>query len=821
MHLKLIMENKPEEIKSDYNSSSDDSSKNLLKKIDIKANGNKNDKYAYHSMIKDYLNKNVKDSQYATTIKENPDLLFEKMSVERLVYWESILYFTSSPLKKNDENEILFAPLEREDQNVIKNDSKRTRVRESILVPGFPRILEALLTYYCNLKQICYKQGLNEIFGPLLLLKYKFKNIKYTKLFDILEVFIDQYLPNYYYEKDLCSLNSSLSLFVILLKYHEPSVYNRFDTTEIVPQMYATNAIITLMSGKLKLNLVYELWEKIIKSKDPLIMHFILVAFYITHREMIINCDKSFLATLLTTITINSMEELNSVFDLALKLREFTPYSYRILANKIGFLKKNYKKIKETYKFYKPESIPAMPITPLEILTITNKSTEQCVDPSCRNCILNKNYIKDKNELFDWNEEQKIVEGVLNFEKNLNAHICEKCDMKIEKKMQYILLDLRILNYEEEDDDTEKTGFLPMMINVDQNELKSEDFNKITSNRFANERGNYHFYFLTSSTENFSLFESKYYTEKLSELDRKKMMFGLIKQRKIDKTLNLLEASKSLTWKEIYKLKEYDNFRNVLKTMQKENFPYVGYVYGGFNEVHDMSIRFGYELLFHNELNCILCKQKKDMNTSKKKNIKIDKEMDEKLKSEISESLWEHKKKIVYSKINEIYNGKKSNTYLCILLKYKNKEYINQKQKVLIILLSDEFSIEFFKFDSKKIYKEIHIKNDEKEEKKKKLEYYDLGKEDDDMDKETELSLFDKKNIKEVKSLNMDKKFRNIIKIVVLENKDKEKDKDKKKQEKQELNSYEIVLDFSSINDSKNFAKCFKSAVNNYRLKIK
>ena len=112
--------------------------------------------------------------------------------------------------------------------------------------------------------------------------------------------------------------------------------------------------------------------------------------------------------------------------------------------------------------------------------------------------------------------------------------------------------------------------------------------------------------------------------------------------------------------------------------------------------------------------------------------------------------------------------------------KYKNKEYKNDKQKVLIILLSDEFSNEFFKFDNKKVYKEINNKSDE-EEKKKKLEYYDLGKEDDDMDKETELSLFDKKNITEVKSLNMDKKFRNIIKIVVIENKDKEKDKKKQK----------------------------------------
>jgi hypothetical protein len=292
------------------------------------------------------------------------------------------------------------------------------------------------------------------------------------------------------------------------------------------------------------------------------------------------------------------------------------------------------------------------------------------------------------------------------------------------------------------------------------------------------------------------------------------MMFGLIKQRKIDKTLNLQDAQKNLTWKEIYKLKEYDNFRNVLKTMQKENFPYVGYVYGGFNEVHDMSIRYNYEILFHNELNCILCKEKKNI-IDKKKQAKIDKEMDEKLKNEISESLWEHKTKIVYSKINEIYSGRKNNTYLCILNKYKNKEYKNDKQKVLIILLSDEFSIEFFKFDNKKVYKEINNKSDE-EEKKKKLEYYDLGKEDDDMDKETELSLFDKKNITEVKSLNMDKKFRNIIKIVVIENKDKEKDK-----KKQESNSYEIVLDFSSINDSKHFAKCFKNAVNDFKEKIK
>ena len=797
------------------NSNSEDKKDNQNQ---IKIDPNLQSKINNYNKIKEFLSKNANDKSYSKIIKENPDSLFEKMNEQRIIIWESMLYNNSSPLRKNSDSEILYSPLDRPDQKVIKNDCRRTRVREGFLIPGYSKILEAILTYYCNTKKICYKQGLNEIFGSLILLKYKFKNMKLSKLFDIGEVFIDQYLPNYFYEKEIFSLQSSLSLFVILLKYHEPSVYNRFDSTEIMPQMYATNSIITLMSGKLKINIVYELWERIIQSNDPLMIHFILVAHFIKHREMIINCEKMYLATLITTISINSIEELNYIFDLAFKLREKTPYSYRILANKIGFLKKNNKYIKDTYEFYKPQSIPAMPIFPLEILSITNKFTEECVDPDCKNCILNKDYnnkSKKKDSIFQWEDdynELAVNDGFLKFERNMYNHICEKCDLKVEKNMQYILLDLRILNYGEEDDDTEKTGFLPMMINVDQEELKSEDFNKIITNRFIGERGNYHFIFLTSSTDTFSDFESKYYTDNVSELDRKKMMFGLIKQHKIDKKLNLEDAQKNLTWKEIYKLKEYDNFRITLKTNQKENFPYVGYVYGGFNEVHDMSIKYGYELLFHNENNCVLCLDKKG---SKKKIPKIEKEMEEKIKNEISESLWEHKTKIQYNKINEIYSGKNISSFLCILTKYKNKAYSNEKQKILIIILSEEFSIEFFKFESKKEYRELKIENEIKEKKKKISEYYDLGKEEeDDMNKETELALFNKIFINEVKSITMDKKSRNIIHIIIFENKDKNV-------KKQDSNNYEIIVDFSSINDAKSFFKCFKNAVNDFKEKNK
>ena len=813
-------ENNNQENKEKPNREESNKSVNSIKE----KNSETKEKINYFPIIKQYLTKNTEDQEYLLKIKEKPDSLFEKMDQTRLIIWETFLYNISSPGRKNSDTDILCAILEREDQTVIKNDCKRTRVRESILVPGFPKILEAFLTYYCTSKEIHYKQGLNEVFGPLILLKYKFKSLKFSKIYDIGEVFIDLFLPNYFYEKDLYSLNSSLALFLILLKYHEPSVYNRLDSTEIKPVMYATSSLTTLMTGKLKIDLVYELMEKIIKCQDPLIMHFILVALFIYQREMIINCDKTYLASLMAALTITNMGELNTVFDLALKLREQTPYSYRILVNKIGFLKKNNKNIKKTYELYQPQTLPAMPIIPLEIFNITNRTSVECVDPECKNC---KSYgINMENEYNDYNdlisEDNRISDGFLKFQENLDSHICEKCDMKIEKKFQNILLDLRILKYDEKDDDTEKTGFLPMMINVDQDELKSEDFSKIITNRFLVERGNYHFIFLTSSTDTFSEFESNFYMDNISELDKKKMMFGLIKQHKVDKELNLEDAQKNLTWKEIYKLKEYDNFRNTLKIMQKENFPYIGYVYGGFSEVHEESFKFNYELLFHNEENCFLCQEKKVKRTKKKRKSRKEKKLEEVIKSEISGNLWEHKTKIKYSKVNDIYKGQNINIHFCILNKYKNKNYENDKIKVLIILLFDEYLLEFYQFEKQKEYNDLEVGNDIKEKKRKTSEYYDLGKETEEEEKDTELILFEKISALDIVSLNSDKQFKNIVNLTVRERaKEKEKEKDKKKLKRPSINMFDMILDFSSINDSKLFVNSFKTIINNYKAKQK
>ena len=221
--------NKIDNLADNQNKNAKQISENFKRKEETKADANKQAQKNNLDKIKEYLNKNEEEQNYSKIINENPDSLFKNMNEQRLITWESILYIKSTPLRKHSDSEMLYTPLDRFDQKVIKNDSIRTRVRERVLIPGYSKILESALTYYCNSKNIYYKQGLNEIFGVLILLQYKFKNIKLSKLFDLAEVLIDQYLPNYFYEKEIYSLKSALGLFVVLLKYHEPTVFNKLD----------------------------------------------------------------------------------------------------------------------------------------------------------------------------------------------------------------------------------------------------------------------------------------------------------------------------------------------------------------------------------------------------------------------------------------------------------------------------------------------------------------------------------------------------------------------------------------------------------------
>ena len=776
--------NSPEKENENKNETNTNENKNIIK-----------DHKYYNQLVKTFMNINIKDQEYIDKIEKYPDKLFILIDQNIVSDWEQLLQNKKSNegIDNSLDSKIDSVERDTEFQVVIKNDCNRTRVRESIFVDNFKQTLENILTYYCKSKNIYYKQGLNEIFGPLLLMKYKYKELKLSTILSLGESFIDKFLPNYFYEKELYSLKSSLGLLLILIKYHEPSVYNRLDSMEIIPEMYATNWVMTYAFGKLKLDILYNLWDYIIRINDPLFLHFYFVAMIINRRELIINCEKHLLPTLMASLTIISNDELNIVVEKAKELRYQTPFSFRILANKLGFLVAKNKSVKEKFERYKPLSLPAMPIFPLEVLYITNGSEIECPDEECK--------ISKKMK----NNNKYGFEVVNKKEVSQQKYKCEKCDLKIEKKIKFFLLDLRILEYglNKEENESDKTGYLPLMINVNQDELKSEEINEIISKRYINERGLFHFIFLTTNTDAFLNFEEMFYKTNISEEDEKKIMFGLM-EKKTEKEFNF--DSKKITKKQIFKLKEYDNLRKILKSLKEQNYPYIGFVYGGFDLIHKKSIEYNAELLFHNEKTCILCNHKNNQKEKEKEKVNVKNEKEIKEKDELYNKLWEHKKRIKYEKLNEIYNLEVTPIYIGSLIKYKNKNLGSEKVQILVIVNSTNFIIEIYKFPKS----EIDLIS--------KKGYYGLGIGIEK--KETELILIEEIKITAVMGLNIEKKTKNIVNFTIIDkNKEIENNKKNKNKENNIINrpTFDIVIDFSSSHESKKFICHFKEMSIKYK----
>ena len=733
----------------------------------------------YMSEVKKYLNSEGLNKEYYDLIENNPDKIFTGINERLFSIWQSIIHIFEPTIIESDTEIIAHIP-DRKDQKVIINDAKRTRVRESKLYAGFQKILEMVLTFYCDTKKINYKQGLNEIFGALILMKYKIKELKLLNIFNFGEAFIDNFLPNYYYEPGIYSLKISQSLFVLLLKYHEPSVFNYLDSFDIPHEMYAANWLLTMRSSKLNLNVLYYFWDILIKINDPLYIHFILVAFIIYHRELLMNCDTNLLIKLMTGLTINSTQEVNGINKIALELRKNTPYSFRILANKLGFLKTNNQDIENIYEKYKPEQILTLPIYPNEILYENNKDEVICPDPECKN---NKSD-KKKNE-----ESQKA--------KNKN-HRCEKCDMHLTKDSSYVILDLRIFppSYFKNEDDYFKMGFVSGMMALDKEELESNDIDKVLASHLLQIRGKNHIILMTSKTDYFDEFEQKFYSDMTSENERKKMLAGIIETEKVEKKLSLSDA-KNLNLEEIYKLKEYDNYRKIINAMKNKNYPYVSYLEGGFEALHKECSNYNIELIGHDKSKCKLCKEKK----SEKKNSLISKIFNIKNKaSNVSNILWKNEKKITKEYLDMFFLNENNIVIFCSLHKYKNKTYHNKDYELLVAILFEKKTIEIYK---KEVRNENYIYEPKKPNDKKNSNYYNLGIKKDKNENDFELKLIEEIQYKDLLSVGYNHEFKKFIHIEV-------KNKDKSKNE----NSIIIELEFLSIFDSKNFMTTIKKLDN-------
>ena len=610
---------------------------------------------------------------YDNLIKENPNEIFTTITQEKIAEWENIL-LKYVPNKLNDDCQILIVNFDLSFQEQIKKDIERTKVRESILMSSFTQYLEFFLTYYCKEQNIFYKQGLNEIFAPFILLKYKIK-ISLSEIYNLIQGLINRFLPNYFYEKDtFYSLKSSLNVTTLLLKYHEPRVYNIFDNALISPEMYATNLLLTLMAHKLNLNIIYYLWHILITNNDILFIYYFIVAFLKYNSEQIINCDITIIPAIITKLTIDTIDELKEIIDIAFELRKNTPHSFRILVNHLQIYKMHSNELQKCYEIIKPESLITMPIFPKEIFYICYPNVK-CPDEYCDNI----------------NDDDNINKNIKN---NIN---CEFCKYYLTNKLNYIIIDLRILEFGTFEEENEKTGFLPQMIMLEQKELKDENLAENLTERFKKDKGLYHIILLTSKTNYFNDFEDDYY----KEIEHNNLNKYYQIQSKIEKKLNT-ELTKKINKKKKFKLKEYDNLKKTLICMLKSNYPYISFAYGGFNAIHELSFKYKISLLNHDP-NCDLCKKiKKNSNFFIKKikalfknnttkeiiessnndsnNINDSKNQESKNDDNIQKGERFH-----ISLFNKMIEESNYNANACLLIENHMKKYTKDNQIVLIL----------------------------------------------------------------------------------------------------------------------------------------
>jgi len=738
---------------------------NHINEIKISNEMNKNELKNGKNSVNEELNEN-----YLNIIDNNPEILFDIITPQKISLWLNKLYNFDLTIISSD-NKIYTTIPERRDQNVIKIDAKRTRYKEKKLILGFEKILELILTFYCNAKKIVYKQGLNEIFGALLLMKYKIKDLKLLNILNLGEALIDRFLSNYYYEKELNSLKFGIQLFSLLLKYHEPNIFYYLDKYEVPHELYVTNWILTFRAQRLNLDIYYYLLDNLIQIDDTLFINFILVALIKSKREILFSSEGKNLIKILANLTFNTKEELSNIIKMAFELRNLTPYSYRFLSNNMGLYQNN--KLYDNnniYEIFELNFIPTMPIYPIEILYKKYDHSDKiiCPDKKCPNNKMNNKVT------INW-EKGKIYSS-----NNINNYSCEKCDLKIEKNMNYIILDLRLYEPSQfkKEDDFFKMGIISGAFEINKEDLLSGDIDKLLSNRLLSIRGEHHIILMTSRTDYFGEFEEKYYSDKMTEEEKAKKLLGIISEGKTEKVLNLEEFEKELDIEELYKLKEYDNFRKILISMKDKNFPYVSYLEGGFEAFHQECLNYKIELVEHDAKICKLCKNKK----SKIKDGKLNKKHFDK---NISETFWKNKF-ISMNELNVLLSNEKNVILICSIRKFKTKYYFNEESEIFILFLFDKNFIEIY--------------NKEKERSNKNSNYYNLGTNMQN-NKEIILRHFYSIPFKEIKNIKPDKNSKNAV-FLELFNKE------------HKSNSFEIEFEFHSKEDITTFKTLIKKIKN-------
>lgn len=484
---------------------------------------------------------------------------------------------------------------------VTDNDIDRTRINERKSYKDYNHLLKQLLVYYCDMNKIEYKQGMNEMMGIFLLMKYMDEKIELYEVYNIFLLFLDYFFCNYYYEKELYALKSSCCLMQLLLRYHEPVIYNKFNEAFVTPEVYSTNWLLTVFSNKNSFEVCILLYDFLIYYNDQAMIYYLVIAFFLNNKNTILSQDIFHVVQCITKLGIDDIETVKKLMETAIKVKENTPYSLYTLMDILQIFRCKSNFIKIEYEKIKPNDFLVFPIFPSEVLYSSFPSVLTCPNYTCKN--------------FN-NEYHKINWPRKNF--------CQLCKDKsknfIKKSINYLICDIRIF-----DDDKEVyiCGVFPGMKIFPKSVLISDDFEqeivKFMKENSSNEP--VHVIFVSNRTNNFEKYETKLYSENLTEIEKFTEKYGLSGKKEATLNEELVKNYLKFYKKEENLIKEYDNFRKIVKALMKIGIKYISFSYGGFSEIHYLLSILKLPLASHNLKLCKFCKESKERANMKKSMI--------------------------------------------------------------------------------------------------------------------------------------------------------------------------------------------------------
>ncbi|XP_011410154.1 PREDICTED: TBC domain-containing protein kinase-like protein [Amphimedon queenslandica] len=147
----------------------------------------------------------------------------------------------------------------------------------------FNRLLKAWVRDHPHL---VYWQGLDSLCAPFLSLNFNDEALAYASFCS----FIDKYLTNFFLKDNSPVMQEYLAIFLQLIAYHDPVVFNRLDTIGFFPDLYAIPWFLTMFTHVFPLDKVYHLWDTLLLG-NPSFPLFVGVSILVQLRNELLSYD--------------------------------------------------------------------------------------------------------------------------------------------------------------------------------------------------------------------------------------------------------------------------------------------------------------------------------------------------------------------------------------------------------------------------------------------------------------------------------------------------------------------------------------------------